>query len=96
MAVDLHALPSGLHLEGPGREVLATLHQGGKLFLRALVLLPRGDVLQTRQVNQQDFSPVVLSRLSKTEILYVDTGAISNHLRVQVFVLIFSFFFFFF
>lgn len=54
------------------------------------MLLPRGDVLQTRQVNHQDFPPVVLSRLSKTEILYVDTGAIPNHLRVQVFVLILS------
>lgn len=46
--------------------------------------------MQTRQVNQQDFPPVVLSRVSKTEILYVDTGAIPNHLRVQVLVLIFS------
>lgn len=90
MAVDLYALSRGVHLEGFGCEVLATLHQGGKLFLRAFLLLPRGDVLQARQVNQQDFPPVVLSRVSKTEILYVDTGAIPNHLRVQVFVLIFS------
>lgn len=90
MAVDLYALPSGVHLEGFGREVLATLHQGGELFLRALLLLPRGDVMQARQVDQQDLPPVVLSGVSKTEILYVDTGAIPNHLRVQVFVLICS------
>lgn len=88
MALDLHALPGGVHLEEFGREVLAALHQGRELFLRALLLLPRGDVLQARQVNQQGSAAVVLPGLSKTEILYVDTGAIPNHLRVQVLVLI--------
>lgn len=60
------------------------------MFQRAVLFLPRGDVLQTCQVDHQDFSPVVLSRVFKTEILYVDTGAIPNHLRVQVLLLSFS------
>ncbi len=87
VAVDVHALSGAVHLEGPGRAFLAALHQGGQLFQRALLLLPRGHVMQAGQVGDQDPPAVVLPGLPAAEVLHVDIGAVPHHLRVQVLLL---------
>ncbi|CAM9499263.1 unnamed protein product, partial [Bubo scandiacus] len=87
VALGVHLLPRALHLEGPGRPLLAPLHQGGQLLRREVLLAARGHVLQARQVGHQDLPALALPGLVQPEVLHLDPRAVPAHLRVQVLLL---------